>query len=81
MSPREADYPGLGGLAGQLLAHLDQVIGDGPQSHPPFHSFHSVVATAQQSVFAFQHADAALTAYSPALRSLEPALPLLGSDR
>ncbi len=54
---REANFSGSSGLGGQLLAELEQVIGNGPQSDPTFHPVHPVIVTAEQFVFAFQHAD------------------------
>jgi hypothetical protein len=47
ISSRDAGFSGVVGLGGQLFADLDQVIGNGSQSYPTFHAFHSAIATAQ----------------------------------
>src|SRR5437667_4915962 len=79
-NPQKAGLSGLGRFFSQPLADLDQVVGNRSQSDPAFHPIHSPIATAEQSVFAFQHADAPFTAHAPALGSPEPALALMLPD-
>src|SRR5271157_1122095 len=66
-------------LRDQPTSHVDEVIGDDPESHPSPHSVGSVVAATRQPMPPLDHADSAFTSRAPLLASLEPALLLQSS--
>src|SRR5271157_5659400 len=57
-----------------FYSHVNEVVGDDPQSHPSLHSIGPVVAATCQPVPPLDHADPAFTSRAPLLASLEPAL-------
>src|SRR5271167_2622698 len=61
-------------LRDQPTSHVNEVVGDDPQSHPSLHSIGPVVAATRQPVPPLDHADPAFTSRAPLLASLEPAL-------
>src|SRR5271166_1332720 len=76
----ERSAPGfLCWLRDQPTSHVDEVVGDGPQSHPSPHPVGPVVAATRQPVPPLDHADPAFTSRAPLLASLEPALLLQSS--
>src|SRR5208337_3557444 len=64
----------LGGLRDQPTSHVNEVVGDDPQSHPSPHPVGPVVAATRQPVPPLDHADPAFTSRAPFLAPPEPAL-------
>src|ERR1700730_17008511 len=60
-------------------ADVDEVVGDHAETNPALHAGVAFVATAVETMSAFDDADAALTAGAPFLALAEPALFLLAS--
>src|SRR5271157_1225746 len=69
----------LGGLRDQPTSHVNEVVGDDPQSHPSPHPVGPVVAATRQPVPPLDHADPAFTSRAPFLAPPEPALLLLAN--
>ena len=65
----------------QNSSHIDERVGDHPESDPPFHSFLSPIPAAVEPVPPFEHADPALAARPPFLPLAEPALLLVLAPR
>src|SRR5258706_12639360 len=53
---------------------VHQIVGDDPEADPAVHAVFTMVATAVESVSAFEHTDAAFAADAPPLTPTEPAL-------
>ena len=58
----------------QMPPDVDQVVCDHAQSDPPSHAQESVIATARQSMAAFENTDPSFTSGPPLLPLLEPTL-------
>src|SRR5215813_745816 len=61
----------------QNSSHIDERVGDHPETHPPFHAFLPPIPAAVEPVPPFEHADPALAACPPFLPLAEPALLLV----
>ena len=70
-----------GGPRGGEGRDVHQVVGDDPEADPAVHAVFAMVATAVESVSAFEHTDAAFTADAPPLSATEPALAFVGVPR
>src|SRR5258706_8329773 len=60
---------------------VHQIVGDDPEADPAVHAIFAMVATAVESVSAFEHTDAAFAADAPPLTPTEPALALVRVPR
>ena len=60
---------------------VHQIVGNDPEPDPAVHAIFAMVATAIESVSAFEHTDAAFTADAPPLPPTEPALALVRAPR
>src|SRR5215470_8438442 len=59
-------------LDGENSPHVDEIVGDHSESDPSVHSILTSIATAIQSMPAFQNTDATLAAGSPLLALSKP---------
>src|SRR6266550_200614 len=60
---------------------VDQIVGDDPEPDPSSHAVGTMVATAPESMSAFNHADATFTSDAPALTAPEPGLAFIRASR
>ena len=60
---------------------VHEIVGDDTEADPAVHAVFTMVATAVESVSAFEHADAAFTAGAPPLPATEPALAFKRTSR
>ena len=68
--------PGLGTLPRKKTPHLDDIVRNHAQPHPPAHAVQTGIEATTQSVSSFEHTDPTLRTGSPLLPAKKPTLTL-----